>query len=219
MARVIIAVVVALLAAPAVAQNAPKTKWYVSADIGSAKQGVSEFAFGRAIAPSDRTSTTFRLRGGYQFVRFFALEASYADLGSYSTRVDMAPCTYVDPQCLPDFRTELDLQALGVFGVGMLPVGDRLTLRATLGFSARQKRTHQVPDGAPDYTRTTTTALPGFGIGAGFAVTKRLDVYVEWNKYAGENGSGGFPSGEIANPGTIREGDLTVFSLGARWRF
>jgi len=122
-------------------------------------------------------------------------------------------------QCIPDFRTELDLQSLGLFGVGMLPIGERLTVRATVGFSARQKRTHQVPDGAPGYTRTSTAVLPGFGVGAGFAVTKKLDVYAEWNKYEGENGDGQFPTGEISNPGTIGEGDLAIFSLGARWRF
>jgi hypothetical protein len=101
----------------------------------------------------------------------------------------------------------------------MVPIGDRLTVRATVGFSARQKRTHQVPDGAPDYTRTTTAVLPGLGVGAGFAVTKKLDVYVEWNKYEGDNGDHGFPTGDMVNPGEIGEGDIETFSLGARWRF
>lgn len=219
MARSILAALVALLASPSFAQDAPRTKWYVSADVGSAKMGVSEFTLGRPVAPQDRTSGAFRLRGGYQFVRFFALEASYANLGSYSTRVDMDCSPVPQVQCIPDFRTEIDFQALGLFGVGMVPIGDRLTFRATVGFSARQKRTHQVPDGAPAYTRTSTAVLPGLGVGAGFAVTKKLDVYAEWNKYVGDNGSGGFPTGEISNPGTIGEGDIAIFSLGARWRF
>jgi OOP family OmpA-OmpF porin len=209
----------ALAAVPSFAQDAPTTKWYASADLGTAKMGVSEFTFGRAVAPQDRKSGAFRLRGGYQFVRFFALEAAYADLGSYSTRVDMDCSQAPQVQCIPDFRTDIDLQSLGLFGVGMVPIGDRLTFRATVGFSARQKRTHQVPDGAPDYTRTTTAVLPGFGVGAGFAVTKKLDVYAEWNKYEGENGDGQFPTGEMSNPGTIGEGDIAIFSLGARWRF
>jgi opacity protein-like surface antigen len=217
--RSILATLIALLANPAFAQDAPKTKWYVSADIGSAKMGLSEFTFGRPVAPQDRKSSAFRVRSGYQFVRFFALEASYTDLGSYSTRVDMDCSPAPQVQCIPDFRTDIDLQALGLFGVGMLPIGDRLTFRATVGFSARQKRTHQVPDGAPDYTRTTTALLPGFGVGAGFAATKKLDVYAEWNKYEGENGDHGFPTGEMSNPGSISEGDLAVFSMGVRWRF
>jgi OmpA-OmpF porin, OOP family len=204
---------------PSAAQNVPQTKWYASADVGTAKMGVPEFTFGRPVAPEDRKSTAFRLRGGYQFVRFFALEASYADLGSYSTRVDMQDCGPTAAQCFPDFGTELDLESLGLFGVGILPISDRLAFRATVGFSARRKRTHQVPDGAPDYTRTTTAMLPGFGVGAGFAVTRKLDVYAEWNRYEGENSDGGLPVGELQNPGTIGEGDLSIFSLGARWRF
>jgi len=217
--KLVLAALSALLVSPAFAQDAPKTKWYISADVGSAKQGISEFVFGREVAPTDRKSTTFRLRGGYQFVRFFALEASYVDLGSYSTGVHMDCSQATQVQCIPDFRTELDLQSLGLLGVGMVPIGDRLTFRATVGVSARQKRTHQVPEGAADYTRTSTAVLPSFGVGAGFAVTRKLDVYAEWNKYAGESGEGRFPTGEMLNPGTISEGDIQVFSMGVRWRF
>jgi len=217
--RPILSALAALLAVPAFAQDAPRTKWYASADLGTAKMGVSEFTFGRPVAPQDRKSGAFRIRGGYQFVRFFALEASYADLGSYSMRADMDCSAAPQVQCIPDFRTDIDLQALGLFGVGMVPIGDRLTFRATVGVSARQKRTHQVPDGAPDYTRTSTILLPGFGLGAGFAVTKKLDVYAEWNKYAGNDGDGQIEIGAMIKPGTIAEGDLAIFSLGARWRF
>jgi len=56
--KLVLAAFIALLVNPVFAQDAPKTKWYVSADVGSAKQGISEFTFGRAVAPTDRKSTT-----------------------------------------------------------------------------------------------------------------------------------------------------------------
>jgi opacity protein-like surface antigen len=217
--RLALATLAALVAAPVFSQDQPTTKWYVSADVGAAKMGVSDYAFGRSDAPRDRKSVAARVRAGYQFIRFFALEASYVNLGSYSTHVEMDCSSSTQVQCIPDFRSDVDMQALGLFGVGVLPVGERLTFRATVGFSAREKSTHQVPEGAPDYTRNSTRVIGSFGAGAGFAVTRRLDVYAEWNKYDGGSGHS-FPTGEMKSPGSVLvEADVAVFSLGVRWRF
>ena len=219
MVRFCVVALVALLSVTARAEDAPATKWYVGADLGTAKMGVSEFTFGRPEAPQDRKSTAFRVRGGYQFIRFFALEATLAKLGSYSTRVDMDCSPAPQVQCIPDFRSDIDLQGFGLFGVGIVPISDRLSVRGTVGVTARHKHTHQVPDGAADYTRSSTKLLAGFGVGAAFAINRKLDVYAEWNRIDGGNSSGGLPIGEMSNPGEISEGDLAIFSLGARWRF
>lgn len=219
MVRFILAALVAPFALPAVAADAPKTKWYVSADAGNGRGGVSKYAYGQSVAPRDGSSAVIRLRGGYQFMRYFALEATYVNLGSYSSTIDMNCSAAPQVQCIPDFRSDIDMQALGAFGVGMFPLGDRLTVRATVGLSLREKETHQVPVGAPDYTRNSHSAIGSFGFGAGWALTKKLDIYAEWNRYDGEGGNG-FPSGTPSAPGTVLvEGDIRVFSLGARWRF
>lgn len=219
MVRYILAALVAASTSPAFAQDAPRTRWYVSADAGNGRIGGSRYAYGRAVAPRDGGSAVLRLRGGYQFYRYFALEAAYVNLGSYSNTVDMNCSAAPQVQCIADFRSDIDMQSLGAFGVGMFPIGDRLTVRATVGLSLREKRTHQVPVGAPDYSRSSHTVMGGFGFGAGWAVNRKLDVYVEWNRYDGDGGSE-FPSGEVRTPGTVmEEGDIRVVSLGARWRF
>jgi hypothetical protein len=218
--RLALIAVATLVAAPAFAQDKPATKWYVSADVGAAKMGISEFVYGRSVAPRDRKSGAFRVRAGYQFIRYFALEASYVNPGSYSTHVDMDCSSAPQVQCIPDFRSDIDLQALGLFGVGMVPIGDRLSVRATVGFSVREKSTHQVPEGAADYTRNSHAVIASLGVGAGFALTSRLEIYAEWNKYEGEGGGHPFPTAEVKKPGTvIAEGDIEIFSMGARWRF
>jgi opacity protein-like surface antigen len=216
--RIILVVLAASFAMPALAQDAPQTKWYVSADAGNGKMGASKYVYGRSIAPRDGSAPVIRLRGGYQFVRYFALEATYVNLGSYSSTVDMNCSAAPQVQCIPDFRSDIDMQALGLFGVGLLPVGDRLTFRATVGLAVREKKTHQIPVGAPDYTRTSNLAMAGIGFGAGWALTKKLDIYAEWNRYAGDSGTP-FAVGDVQAPGTVEEGDIHVFSLGARWRF
>jgi hypothetical protein len=160
-----------------------------------------------------------RLSAGYQFIRYFALEAGYARLGSYSNNIDMDCSGSPQVQCIPDFRSDIDVQNFGLYSVGILPIGDRLSLRAAVGFSLRERKTHQVPVGAPDYTRHSQDVRVAFGIGAGFAVTKRMDVYAEWSKLDG-SGDHPFPTGEQLNPGTVAvEAAIEVFSLGARLRF
>jgi hypothetical protein len=202
---------------PAVAQDAPKTKLYASFDVGSAHIGKSDYAYGTQIPPRDSSSRLLQLRAGYQFVRFFALEASLSDRGSYSASVHMDCSASPQVQCIPDFKSEVDLAAFGLYGVGMLPIGDRLTVRAGVGFSVRQKRTHQIPVGAPDYERTSNDVTPGFDVGFSFAVNRRLEVYTEWSKFAG---NGGHSIGHQLSPGTVEdEGDVGAVSLGARWRF
>jgi opacity protein-like surface antigen len=219
MVRYILAALVVTSASSAPAQDAPKMKWYVSADAGNGTIGGARYAYGESVAPRDGSSMVFRVRGGYQFIRYFALEAAYVNLGSYSSTVDMNCSAAPQVQCMPDFRSDIDMQALGAFGVGTFPLGDRLTVRATVGLSLREKQTHQIPVGAPDYSRTSHSVMGGFGFGAGWAVTKKLEVYAEWNRYDGDGGSE-FPTGEPRSPGTVmEEGDIRVFSLGARWRF
>jgi opacity protein-like surface antigen len=216
--RLILAVLAALCAVPAMAQDQPKTKLYVSADIGSAKIGVSQYAYGIAVAPRDAKSQVFRVRVGYQFIRFFALEAGFADLGSYGTGVHMDCSISPQVQCIPDFESEIDMQAWTINGVGMIPIGNRLTVRAQIGWLGRTKKTHQVPSTGADYTRSSGQVLPTYGVGASFAVKPKLEVFAEWNKFVGDDP--GYGDGTPAPPGSILdEADAEAFSLGVRWRF
>jgi OOP family OmpA-OmpF porin len=204
-------------AAPAWAQDKPSTKLYVSADVGTAKQGISEYSFGIAVPPRDDTSTVFRVRVGYQFIRYFALEAGYADLGSYSNGVHMDCTGGSQVVCIPDFRSEVDLSAFHLSGVGMFPFGDRFTVRAQIGFMARRKETHQVPVTGADYRRSATDVMPTLGFGASFALKPKVELYAEWNKFTGDEPSYGAvqePPGSLMD-----EADLESFSVGARFRF
>jgi hypothetical protein len=207
-----------LFAAPAHSQGAPSTKFYASADIGSAENGVSNYAYGTPAGPRDEESNLFRVRFGYQFVRFFALEAGYADFGSYSANVEMDCSASPQVECIADFESDLDLSAWTFNAVGQLPVGDRFTLRANLGMMLRTKKTHLTTIEGDDFQRSSRKVLPIYGVGAGFAVTKKIDVFAEWSKFAGEDPS--FPNGLVVAPGAmIDEADAEALSLGVRFRF
>src|SRR6185436_1325077 len=116
----------ALLCAPAAfSQNAPSTKWYVSADVGTAKNGVSDYAHG-AVTARDEKSKVFRLRAGYRFIKYVALEAGVSDLGSYSADVRVDCGNSAD--CIGDFRSDVDLRAFNLSAVARLPLGERFAL-------------------------------------------------------------------------------------------
>ena len=58
--------------------------WYAGLDVGSANSDATfnEYGFfGDTTARGNDTTTGWRLRGGYQFGRFFALELAYVDFG------------------------------------------------------------------------------------------------------------------------------------------
>jgi OmpA-OmpF porin, OOP family len=205
-----------LCAMPAMSQDKPSTKFYASADLGTAENGVSEYVLGTPEGPRDEKSNVIRVRFGYQFVRFFALEAGYADLGNYSANIDMDCSSAPQVECVPDFRSDLDISAWTINGAGALPIGERFALRANIGFALRTKKTHLVPVEGDDVHRTSQKLLPCYGVGANFAITKKIDVFAEWSKFAGDEVS----MGSIRAPGgLIDESDLEALSLGVRFRF
>jgi hypothetical protein len=207
-----------LFSMPALSQDSPSTRLYVSLDVGTTNNGVSNYTFGTAVEPRDVRSDLSRLRVGYQFVRFFALEAGYVDLGSYSTMVEMDCSASPEVDCVPDFRSDGDLTAWTFNGVGQLPIGERFAVRANVGWMLRTKDTHIIPVSADDYNRSSRKVLPVYGVGANFAVTKKIDVFAEWSKFVGDDP--GFPSGEPVAPGSmLDESDAEAYSLGVRWRF
>lgn len=200
------------------AQDAPTTKWYVSADVGKAKNGVSSYAYGLPDSPRDEKSEVYRVRAGYQFWRFFAMEGGYADLGNYSNNVRMDCSVSPSVECIPDFRSSVDLKAWTVNAVASYSFGDRLSVRAQLGWMYRTKDTHQVPVTGDDWRRSSSQILPVFGFGASFALQPRLELYGEWNKFVGKKP--GYGDGNPSPPGSITdESDVEAFSLGVRWRF
>jgi hypothetical protein len=205
-----------LCAVPAMSQDRPPAKFYASADLGTAENGVSEYVLGTPEGPRDEKSNVIRVRFGYQFVRFFALEAAYADLGSYTANIDMDCSSAPQVECIPDFRSDVDISAWSLNGAGALPIGERFALRFNLGMVLRSKKTHLIPVEGDETRRSSRKALPCVGVSANYAVTPKIDVFAEWSKYMGDQVS----MGSIRAPGgLIDESDLETLSLGVRFRF
>jgi OmpA-OmpF porin, OOP family len=216
--RLFVAATIACGTAPdAFAQDRATGKWYVAADLGSSSIGVSQYNFATPVTPRDSRSNTFRVRAGYQFVEYFALEAGYADLGDYQANVRVDCASAPSQPCIGDYRSEIKLRAVMINAAGVLPIGARFTVRGNIGMGLRVKETHQFPENAQDYELSANELMPFFGFGAGVAITPKLEVIAEWNKFAGQ--AEGYGDG-VSKPGELGdEADVEAFSLGVRFRF
>ncbi len=80
----------------------------------------------------DERGNAFRLFGGYQFNRYFGLEAGYFDLGKFGFNASTAPAGTLNGQ--------IRLRGLSLDLVGTLPLGDRWSLLGRVGAQAAQAR-------------------------------------------------------------------------------
>lgn len=120
----------------ATAQAAPASPgWYLGVDAGRSELTVA----GRsALFPepqADQSDTAFALHGGYRFTRYFAVEASYADLGTFDYTVE---CPAV---CIPEaFPRQVDasIDRLDVALLGIVPFSERAEVYARVGMAQTQ---------------------------------------------------------------------------------
>ena len=93
--------------------------WYAGLDAGSVNSdaSVNEYGFfGDTTARGNDTATGWRLRGGYQFGRFFALEVAYVDFGDVDYHFDPDDCPFGAPGPCPFDVRSSSHGFVGTFG-------------------------------------------------------------------------------------------------------
>lgn len=161
-------------------------------DAGMASAGI------RSISTIDKSVTAWKLFGGYQVNRNFAIEAGYVDLGAMNinSRI-MAPI----PASL---IIKAETNGLTFVGVGTLPVADRFSIFGKAGFYAwetKVKATIYGPLGVGTGSSSTDGTDFTFGLGAKFDIAKNFSVRGEWDRYK------------------LADMDVNVLSLNAVVRF
>jgi OOP family OmpA-OmpF porin len=177
----------------AVAQRMPETGWYIGGSIGQSE--VQDFCDG--IPGCDDTDTAWKVFGGYQINRNFALELGYTDLGT--TKIDVS-----GPG--GNLSARIDATALEFVGLGMVPIAERFSLYGKLGLyrGEVEGRGAGVVQGEPinlegDDSNNDLT----FGFGLKFDLTRNAAIRGEWQRYS--------DMGE--------DTDVDVLSIGLVWRF
>lgn len=181
------------LMAAALTAGAQDHKFYIGGHLGQAqaKSTCNDFS-GPGISCDDK-DVMWRILGGYQFNRNFAVEAAYSDFGEVKATG-------------PGGTASVKAHALELVGVGILPIADRFSVYGKLGVyhatTDGQVRTVSVRADASD----TATELT-YGFGAAYDITRQMTLRAEYQKY---NDMGG---------DNVGKDDIDVLSVGLLFRF
>ena len=136
----------AFAVSPAMAQD---SGFYVGAGIGD---------FGLDVGGFSGSDTGFKLYGGYEFIKYFAVEAEYIDGGS-----------------VDDGGLKIDVSGYNLSGVGILPLAGKFNVFAKLGMIFWDAKMHGFGnDSGEDFS---------WGVGGGYSFTDQFGVRLEYQGF------------------------------------
>ncbi|MCC7487021.1 MAG: outer membrane beta-barrel protein [Burkholderiales bacterium] len=172
---------------------AQDTGFYLGGAVGYTSYSVdNSFVLGAGATAfaTDDTDIGWKVYGGYQFHRNFAVELGYVDLGklTFNGAVGAVP-----------FAGDVDLKAWTVALVGSMPVSQQFDLTGKIG----------IYNWDANGSASTAVALAGaddkgtdglFGLGLRYNLNKNVSLTGEWEYFAGSD-------------------KVNMFSVGLRFRF
>ena len=135
--RLVALAVLGIMTAPAALAQQSSSYYYIGGGIGQARaeindERVTRPLFGTGLTATnitrDNHDTAYKLFGGYQFNRNFALEAGYFNLGKFGFSANTTP--------LGTFNGQVKIQGFNLDLVGTLPVSERFSVFARAGAQA-----------------------------------------------------------------------------------
>lgn len=148
----------------------------------------------------DDSDTAWKVFGGFQFNRHFALEAGYANLGEVTAAVPAGGG-------IPAADVAIEATAFELVGVGVLPLAERFSVYGKLGVYMADTEVRVSFAGLGSVTRSDDNTGLTFGLGLRYDVTPSLGVRAEWQRYSDVSAD------------AFGESDLDLISLGVLWRF
>lgn len=187
--------------------------FYIGLDFGKSKLGTGDQYFGSAGSRDSGGDTGYKVRSGYQFSRYVAVEVGYADLGEIS--IDGIPysCTPTTT-CSRSARTKI--RGALVNAVGSWPFAERWSLDGRLGVMRTQVATtsQSVPGpGAVHYSQTDMAMI--YGAGVSFRLNSHATASVDWLRFDRYDVVATFGGGVGVNS----LGSSSLASLGLSYRF
>ncbi|MFT5534090.1 MAG: OOP family OmpA-OmpF porin [Candidatus Paceibacteria bacterium] len=201
-------VALAVLASPLAL--ADENGWYGGLNAGRARASIDDqritsgllgSGFATTSIANDNQATAFKVFGGYQFNRNFALEGGYFDLGRFGYHATTVPAGTLDGS--------IRLKGLNLDAVGILPITDKLSAFGRVGVNTAQARDHFSGSGAINVltpTREKRDTNIKFGLGLQYAMTEALNLRVEAERYR-------------INDAIGNRGDVDMVSVGLVYHF
>lgn len=201
---------VALAAAFSPLAMAQSAGWYVGGNIGQSRALIDDARITSSMLSSGLTVTTiedkkrdtgFKLLGGYQFNRNFALEGGYFNLGKMGYTATTTPAG--------SLTGEMKVQGLNLDLVGTLPFTEKFSGLGRVGMTYADtqdsfSRTGAVTVSDPSPNKRDSNYK--FGVGLQYALTQALALRLEAERYR-------------INDGVGNKGDVDLVSVGLVYRF
>lgn len=175
------------------------TGFYVGGAVGQSK--ASDACDPRGLGFSggcDDKDTTWKIFGGYNFNRHFAVEFGYADFGEFNATgaVGAVPVT-----------SSVEAQAIELVGIGSLPLTQQLSGYAKAGVFRWDADSRVAIGGASAASGDDGTDWT-VGLGLKWDFTRNLGARIEYQRY-----------NNVGNPGTTGNSDIDQWTIGVMFRF
>lgn len=189
---------------------ADDTFWYMGGNIGQSKAKIDDARIatqipGTASISDDNKGNAFKLFGGYQFNKNFAVEGGYFNLGEFGYTASTVP-----PVAAGTLNGKIKLQGLNLDAVGMLPLADKFSVFGRFGLQYAQAKDTFSGTGivaTPANPNPSKNALNyKAGVGAQYDFNQSLGMRVEAERYR-------------INDAINNKGDINMYSVGLVYRF
>ena len=184
--------------------------WYGGANVGQSRatiddaritSGLLGAGFGTPSIIDDNRDTGYKLFGGYQINKNFALEGGYFDLGKFGFTATTVPAGTLSGN--------IRLRGLNLDAVGILPITEKFSAFGRIGVNYAQARDSFTGTGlvnvlTPNPRKRDTNYK--FGLGVQYAFTESLGMRVEAERYR-------------INDAVGNKGDIDLLSVGLVYRF
>jgi|HubBroStandDraft_1064217.scaffolds.fasta_scaffold01873_5 OOP family OmpA-OmpF porin len=198
------------LSPTAFADDANDAGWYLGFNAGQSRATIDDAritagllgdGFTTTSISDDNTHFGFKVFGGYEFNRYFALEGGYFNLGQFGFTADTIPAG--------SLRGDIKLQGGNIDLVGSLPLGDKFSLFARAGLNYAEAKDSFSGTGSViviDPSPQKSAANYKFGAGAEYDVTRSVGIRIEAERYRIDDAVG-------------NKGDIDLFSVGLVYKF
>ena len=191
-------------------ETADGSGWYGGLNIGQSaadidhgriRSGLLSSGFTTTSITDDDRDTGYKLFGGYQINKYFALEAGFFDLGKFEFTATTAPAGTL--------RGNIKIKGLNFDAVGILPITEKFSAFGRVGLQYAEAKDSFRGTGSVtvrDSNPSNRDANYKLGLGLQYHFTKSFGMRAEAERYRIDDAVG-------------NKGDIDLFSLGLVYRF
>ena len=202
--------VLALALMAATCAMADNTGWYGGANLGQSQATIDDARITSGLLANGLTAggindinrdLGFKVFGGYQYNKYFAVEGGYFDLGQFGFNTSTIPAGTLSG--------DIKLKGLNLDAVGILPITEKFSVFGRIGVTHTQANDSFVGTGAVNVLNPSPNSRDTnlkVGLGLQYALTDSLTLRSEIERYRIDDAVG-------------NKGDVDLVSVGLVYRF